>query len=74
MLREALASVDEVRNESVIEVIVVDDGSSEAKTQRILKEAAEGGLLRRRSAEPRTGRCQERWDPLGQTRIHFALG
>ena len=43
MLREALASVDEVRNESVIEVIVVDDGSSEAKTKRILKEAAEGG-------------------------------
>lgn len=43
MLREAFASVDEVRNESVIEVIVVDDGSSEAKTKRILKEAAEGG-------------------------------
>jgi glycosyltransferase involved in cell wall biosynthesis len=43
MLREALASVDEVRNESVIEVIVVDDGSSEAETKRILKEVAEGG-------------------------------
>ena len=43
MLREALASMDEVRNESVIEVIIVDDGSSEAETKRILKEAAEGG-------------------------------
>jgi GT2 family glycosyltransferase len=44
MLREAVASVDEVRNESVIEVIVVDDGSSEAKTKGILKEAARAAV------------------------------
>jgi glycosyltransferase involved in cell wall biosynthesis len=43
MLREALASVEKVRNENLIEVIIVDDGSSEAETIRILKEVAEGG-------------------------------
>ena len=32
MLREALASVEKVRNENLLEVIVVDDGSSEAET------------------------------------------
>jgi glycosyltransferase involved in cell wall biosynthesis len=43
MLSEALASVEEVRNESVIEVIIIDDGSSEADTIGILKKAAEAG-------------------------------
>jgi len=43
MLREALASVEEVRNGNVAEVIIVDDGSSEAETMRILNEAAEAG-------------------------------
>src|SRR5438477_11825059 len=43
MLREALASVEEVRNENLLEVIVVDDGSSEAETIRILKDVAEAG-------------------------------
>jgi len=43
MLREALASVEEVRNENLLEVIIVDDGSSDAETIRILKEAAEAG-------------------------------
>jgi len=43
MLREALASVEEVRNENLLEVIIVDDGSSEAETIRILKEVAEAG-------------------------------
>lgn len=43
MLREALASVEKVRNENLIEVIIVDDGSSEAETIRILKEVAEAG-------------------------------
>lgn len=43
MLREALVSVEKVRNENVIEVIIVDDGSSEAETVRILKEVAEAG-------------------------------
>lgn len=43
MLREALASVEKGRNENLIEVIIVDDGSSEAETIRILKEVAEAG-------------------------------
>lgn len=61
MLREALASVEEVRNENLLEVIIVDDGSSEAETIRILKEAAEAGYRvvsqpnRRVSAARNTG-------------------
>ena len=43
MLREALASVEQVRNENLLEVIIVDDGSSDAETIRILNEAAEAG-------------------------------
>ena len=43
MLREALASVEKVRNENLIEVIIVDDGSSDTETIRILKEVAEAG-------------------------------
>jgi glycosyltransferase involved in cell wall biosynthesis len=43
MLREALASVEQVRNENVLEVIIVDDGSSEAETIRVLKEVADAG-------------------------------
>src|SRR5438045_7518565 len=43
MLREVLASVEEVRNENLLEVIIVDDGSSDAETVRILKEVAEAG-------------------------------
>src|SRR5260370_33376407 len=43
MLREALASVEQVRNPNVVEVIIVDDGSSEAETLRILNEVAEAG-------------------------------
>jgi glycosyltransferase involved in cell wall biosynthesis len=43
MLREALASVEQVRNANLLEVIVVDDGSSEAETTRILDEATKAG-------------------------------
>jgi glycosyltransferase involved in cell wall biosynthesis len=43
MLRQALASVEEVRNANVLEVIIVDDGSYESETTRILNEVAEAG-------------------------------
>jgi glycosyltransferase involved in cell wall biosynthesis len=43
MLREALASVEQARNANVLEVIIVDDGSSEAETIRVLNELAEAG-------------------------------
>ena len=43
MLREALASVEKVRNANVLEVIIVDDGSSDAETTRLLNEVAETG-------------------------------
>ena len=43
MLREALASVEQVRNENLLEVIVVDDGSSEVETTTILSQAQEAG-------------------------------
>jgi glycosyltransferase involved in cell wall biosynthesis len=43
MLREALASIEQVRNANLLEVIVVDDGSSEAETAKILSEAREAG-------------------------------
>jgi len=61
MLREALASVEEVRNENLLEVIIVDDGSSEAETIRVLKEVADAGYSvvsqpnRRVSAARNTG-------------------
>ena len=41
MLREALASVEETRNTNLLEVIIVDDGSSDTETTRILDEVAE---------------------------------
>src|SRR5438477_8493436 len=43
MLREAFASIEQARNENVVEVIIVDDGSFEAETTRILNEVAEAG-------------------------------
>jgi glycosyltransferase involved in cell wall biosynthesis len=43
MLREALASVEQVRNANLLEVIIVDDGSSEAETREILSELEEAG-------------------------------
>jgi len=43
MLREALASVEQVRNANLLEVIIVDDGSTEVETSRILSEAQEAG-------------------------------
>src|SRR5439155_4936911 len=43
MLREALASIDQVRNTNLLEVIIVDDGSSEPETTKILDELAKTG-------------------------------
>jgi glycosyltransferase involved in cell wall biosynthesis len=43
LLREALASVEQVRNESLLEVIVVDNGSSELETTTILSQVQEAG-------------------------------
>jgi glycosyltransferase involved in cell wall biosynthesis len=43
MLREALASIEQVRNANLLEVIVVDDGSSEVETKNILSEVVEAG-------------------------------
>jgi glycosyltransferase involved in cell wall biosynthesis len=43
MLCEALANVEQVRNANLLEVIVVDDGSSEPYSVRILSEIAKAG-------------------------------
>jgi glycosyltransferase involved in cell wall biosynthesis len=43
LLREALASVEQVRNENLLEIIIVDDGSSEVETTAILSQAQEAG-------------------------------
>ena len=43
MLREALASVEDACNGNVLDVIIVNDGSSEAETTRILNEVGEAG-------------------------------
>jgi len=43
MLREALASVEQMRNANLLEVIIVDDGSSEVETGKILSAAQEAG-------------------------------
>ena len=42
-LREAVASIEQVRNANVLEVIVVDDGSSDVKTRKILAELEQDG-------------------------------
>ena len=42
-LREAVASIEQVRNANLLEVIVVDDGSSEIKTRKILDELEQEG-------------------------------
>ena len=43
MLRQALASIEQVRNQNLLEVIVVDDGSSEVETKQILSEVMQAG-------------------------------
>jgi glycosyltransferase involved in cell wall biosynthesis len=43
LLREALASIKQARNENLLEVIVVDNGSSEVETTTILSQVQEAG-------------------------------
>jgi glycosyltransferase involved in cell wall biosynthesis len=43
LLREALASVEQVRNANLLEVIIVDDGSTEVETTTILRQLEEAG-------------------------------
>jgi glycosyltransferase involved in cell wall biosynthesis len=43
VLREALASVEQVRNANLLDVIVVDDGSVEIETKNILSEVEQTG-------------------------------
>src|SRR5438067_8395263 len=43
LLREALASIEQVRNENLLEVIGVDDGSSKVETRAILSQVEEAG-------------------------------
>jgi glycosyltransferase involved in cell wall biosynthesis len=43
MLREALASVEQARNANLLEVIIVDDGSSEGETRTVLSELEDLG-------------------------------
>src|SRR5438552_19211308 len=43
LLREALASIEQVRNEKLLEVIVVDDGSSAVETRTFLSQVEEAG-------------------------------
>ena len=42
-LREAVASIEQVRNANLLEVIVVDDGSSDVETRKILDELEQDG-------------------------------
>src|SRR5438034_7728867 len=55
MLREALASIEQVRNENLLEVIVVDDGSSEVETTTILSQVEEAGCCVVRQSNPGIG-------------------
>ncbi len=43
MLCETLASIQQVRNANLLEVIIVDDGSSEAQTRNILNGIRDAG-------------------------------
>ena len=74
MLREALASVEKIRNENLSEVIIVDDGSSEAETIRILKEVAEAGDCVVSQPNRGVGAARNAGVPIGQRRIHSTLG
>src|SRR6266436_9443479 len=42
-LREAVASIEQVRNANLLDVIVVDDGSSDVETRKILHELEQDG-------------------------------
>jgi glycosyltransferase involved in cell wall biosynthesis len=71
MLREALASVEKVRNENLIEVIIVDDGSSEAETTTILSQLEEAGYCV--VAQPNSGLGAARNTGIRLARGEFIL-
>jgi len=58
VLREALASVEQVRNANLLDVIVVDDGSVEVETKKILSEVEQAGycVLRQLNRGPGAAR------------------
>ncbi len=64
-LLEALASVEQVRNENVIDVIIVDDGSSETETTKLLDELAKTGHCVVSAAAPGLGCRSEYRYPTG---------
>src|SRR5260370_38166330 len=69
MLREALASVEQVRNETLLEVIIVDDGSSDAEMTRILAEATEAGYCV--VAQPNRGPAAARNTGIRLAKVEF---
>jgi glycosyltransferase involved in cell wall biosynthesis len=71
MLSEALESVEKVRNKSVIEVIIVDDGSSEADTIQIVKKAADSGY--RVMSQPNRGVAAARNAGIRLAKSEFIL-
>lgn len=71
MLREALASIEQVRNANLLEVIVVDDGSSEAETITILNEVAEAGT--RVLRQPNRGSSAARNAGIRLSKAEFIL-
>jgi glycosyltransferase involved in cell wall biosynthesis len=71
MLREALGSVEQVRNANLLEVIVVDDGSSEAETTMILSELEDAGYCV--VAQPNSGLGAARNTGIRLARGEFIL-
>jgi glycosyltransferase involved in cell wall biosynthesis len=71
MLREALASIEQVCNANLLEVIVVDDGSFEAESRGILSELEEAGYCV--VAQPNSGLGAARNTGIRLARGEFIL-